>query len=199
MLLRFTFIISRFQSSFSVFYFTFCFFFPSYSVSPFSESSSTIYPSPVRAVASVLFPIWSRIQSMRGASLLYFLTLLVLLISSPPGLTSSPTYYQQLLFPPQRTPFSTTFPLLFSSLFFSFCFFFLFVRLLFWYLPFSCLNHYQLSLPVCSVAFQLNWTKGGWGYMARISGWLLSPMTNNGERELVSSQRYIYGLKRNSA
>lgn len=99
MLLRFTFIISRFQSSFSVFYFTFCFFFPSYSVSPFSESSSTIYPSPVRAVASVLFPIWSRIQSMRGASLLYFLTLLVLLISSPPGLTSSPTYYQQLLLP----------------------------------------------------------------------------------------------------
>jgi hypothetical protein len=99
MRLHFTFIISRFQSSFSVFYFTFCFFFPSYSVPPFSESSSTIYPSPVTAVASVLFPIWSRIYSTRGVSFLYFLILPVLLISSPPGLTSSPTYYQQLLLP----------------------------------------------------------------------------------------------------
>ena len=112
MLLRFTFIISRFQSSFSVFYFTFCFFFPSYSVSPFSESSSTIYTSPVRAVASVLFPIWSRIQSMGGS--------LSSLFPHTPGPSHQFAcrinlipYLLPATPPPQRTPFSTTFPLLF--------------------------------------------------------------------------------------
>lgn len=158
MLLRFNFIISRFQFSFSLF------------ISLSFSSLPPFYESPCRMQASLLLlqqRLLCRFQSgleVSGVGRLYSLypLLPILLISSSSGLPPSSSYYPdfRLRIPsPQRTPLSMTFPLFY--LYVSYCGTSLFL---------ASINGLACVLSGFSIKLDCWGGGGGWGYVTRISG-----------------------------